>query len=316
MYVRDEKSVKFSDTPASLSGVGTRRERERHEPRRYRRAVPVKRARAGVCPGMLMTAALALWVTASQLAAAEIHLHRPVVDSTEMQALRRQAQAGDAQAQLRLGLMYLTGRGLGRDVARAREWLGRSAGAGTALAQMALGRMYATGIGVPTDLAEAVSWYRRAGDQGHAPAQFSLGLAYDQGRGVARDVAVARQWYERAAMQGYAKAQTSLGLALVSGRGGSPDLPTGVEWLRRAAKSGDGLGQVALGRLYVTGQGVAQSDIAAFAWFSVAAAAGSAEAADLLSQLEARMSAPDLEEARRVLDQLAGEQTQSLSPGE
>ncbi len=48
--------------------------------------------------------------------------------------------------------------------------------AGEAYAQATLGFMYRDGIGVPQDDAEAVRWYRLAADQGHAIAQYHLGV--------------------------------------------------------------------------------------------------------------------------------------------
>ena len=65
--------------------------------------------------------------------------------------------------------------------------------AGDATAQLDLGLMYGTGRGVPQDFAEAVGWYRKAAEQGTALAQFALGYAYANGRGVPEDLAAARR---------------------------------------------------------------------------------------------------------------------------
>ena len=46
--------------------------------------------------------------------------------------------------------------------------------AGDAEAQKNLGVMYAIGEGMPQDDAEAVAWFRKAAEQGHAEAQFIL----------------------------------------------------------------------------------------------------------------------------------------------
>ena len=47
--------------------------------------------------------------------------------------------------------------------------------AGDAEAQNNLGLMYFNGRGVAQDEAEAVAWYRRAAEQGFANAQYNLG---------------------------------------------------------------------------------------------------------------------------------------------
>ena len=65
--------------------------------------------------------------------------------------------------------------------------------AGEAEAQYRLGAMYDTGFGVARDDAEAMRWYRRAAELGHAGARNFVGTLYRLGRGVARDYAAARR---------------------------------------------------------------------------------------------------------------------------
>jgi len=75
---------------------------------------------------------------------------------------------------------------------------------GNADAQLRLGLMYANGKGVPENDAEAVKWYHKAAEQGNAIAQSRLGYMYEYGNGVARNVAEAVKWYRKAAEQGFA----------------------------------------------------------------------------------------------------------------
>ena len=79
------------------------------------------------------------------------------------------------------------------DALRAR------AEAGDAVAQNDLGFSYGTGRGVPEDHAEAVRWYRLAADQGHARAQGNLGVMYGTGEGVPQDYVQAHMWFNLAA---------------------------------------------------------------------------------------------------------------------
>ena len=71
--------------------------------------------------------------------------------------------------------------------------------AGDAESQVNLGVMYDTGRGVPQDDAEAVRWYRLAADQGHASAQGNLGVMYGTGDGVPQDYVQAHMWFDLAA---------------------------------------------------------------------------------------------------------------------
>ena len=53
--------------------------------------------------------------------------------------------------------------------------------AGDAELQFSLGVMYEHGEGVRQDNAEAVRWYRKAAEQGYAEAQHNLGVMYARG---------------------------------------------------------------------------------------------------------------------------------------
>jgi hypothetical protein len=66
---------------------------------------------------------------------------------------------------------------------------------GNVTAQVMLGAMYASGRGVPQDYKEAVKWYRFAAEQGHEYAQYNLGNKYKLGQGVPQDYASAHMWW-------------------------------------------------------------------------------------------------------------------------
>ena len=116
-------------------------------------------------------------------------------------ALRARAEAGDAEAQVDLGVMYFVGDGVPQDYAEAVRWFRQAADQGLAPAQFSLGVAYGSGEGVPQDEAEAVRWFRLAADQGHAVAQGGLGFMYANGRGVPQDYVVAHMWYNLAGAQ-------------------------------------------------------------------------------------------------------------------
>ena len=71
--------------------------------------------------------------------------------------------------------------------------------AGDADAALTLGNMYLTGKGVALDYAEAVRWYRLAADQGDASAQSHLAIMYQNGKGVPQDYVQAHIWFDLAA---------------------------------------------------------------------------------------------------------------------
>ncbi len=107
---------------------------------------------------------------------------------------KTRAEAGDAAAQCKLGVMYQTGEGVPEDFAEAAKWYRKAADQGNPSAQCNLGFLYSRGHGVPKNRAEAFNWYRKAAEQGDASGEFSLGLKYAEGEGVTRDRLEALAW--------------------------------------------------------------------------------------------------------------------------
>ena len=77
---------------------------------------------------------------------------------------------------------------------------------GDAEAQLRLGVMYANGEGVLKDPAEAIRWYRLAAEQGHASAQYNLGVMYANGQGGPQDFLLAHMWFNIAGSNGSVEA--------------------------------------------------------------------------------------------------------------
>jgi TPR repeat protein len=126
------------------------------------------------------------------------------------------------------------------DYATALKIIGPLAAQGNVSAQVDLGTLYSSGRGVPLNDAEALMWYRRAAEKGWAEAETKLGAgaAYYSGRGVKRDYAEAVKWYQLAAEQGDASAQFSLGGMYGTGQGVPQDFVFAHMWFNLAASHG------------------------------------------------------------------------------
>jgi FimV-like protein len=74
-------------------------------------------------------------------------------------------------------------------------------------AQNNLGVLYQTGRGVGRDYSAAARWYRRAARHGHGDAQNNLALLYVGGYGVPQDYTIAYAWFEQAAARGVEQAR-------------------------------------------------------------------------------------------------------------
>lgn len=88
--------------------------------------------------------------------------------------LHLNAQNGDAKAQSLLGMLYESGEGVTKDIAKAVSLYQKAAEQGYAEAQYNLGRCYEKGLGVESDLVEAIKMYLKAAEQGHKDAKMVL----------------------------------------------------------------------------------------------------------------------------------------------
>jgi len=119
-----------------------------------------------------------------------------------LKEFRPLAEAGDAEAQVRLGVMLYMGLGTPPDHAAGAAWFGKAAEQGHAKAQYLLGNAYFEGKGVPQDYGQAAAWYRKAAGQGLVEAQSILGTLYGRGLGVGQDLVKAHAYLSVAAARG------------------------------------------------------------------------------------------------------------------
>jgi localization factor PodJL len=176
------------------------------------------------------------------------------------------------------------------------------ANAGNAKAELIVGLKYLDGDGVPADDKEGAKWLGRAAEAGEPVAQYRMGTLYERGRGVAADPAKAAHWYEAAANQGNRKAMHNLAVAYAGGSGAKKDFSEASRWFSRAANLGLSDSQFNLAVLYERGLGVPQSLLNAYKWYAVAAAQGDTESKARLQAISTQMSADDRAAAQHAAD--------------
>lgn len=81
---------------------------------------------------------------------------------------------GNLWAAYRLGKLYLEGKNVPKDTAKAVEYLTDAAQEGNQYAQYTLGKLYLTGEDVTRDREQAYSWFWESASQGNEYAQFFL----------------------------------------------------------------------------------------------------------------------------------------------
>ena len=117
--------------------------------------------------------------------------------------LKAKAQAGDAEAQYRLGNAYYNSLGVSRNDELAYKWYLKSADQGFAEAQYTLGLQHSGSKDNPFrlttvkfDLHEAFKWFFKAGKKGYPKALKQIGEAYKSGLGTEINPELAKEYFK------------------------------------------------------------------------------------------------------------------------
>ncbi|MFA6804981.1 MAG: tetratricopeptide repeat protein [Candidatus Methanomethylophilaceae archaeon] len=232
----------------------------------------------------------------------------------DISALLYKANNGDPHAQTDLGLAYMNGDGIPRDISRAVRWLSEAAeNSNYTEAKEKLGEAYE--ILRKYDLAE--KWYTEAADERNAEAMYRLGLLIYRGtlgfrpgkegidlleRAAKKGHKGAREYldtyvndpkskrfskvaeYKARAELGDVGAQFFLGNSYENGLDVPKDNMNATVWYRMAAEQGHSRAQYRLGMMYWEGRGVPQDRDEAKVFFKLAAEQGNTEAKKMLEK--------------------------------
>ena len=179
-------------------------------------------------------------------------------------------------------------------------WFESQAEAGDAEAQYRLGEIYEAGLGdVTPDLDEAIAWYGRAAEQGHARAAFRLGRLLERQSGQEESAVAA---YRQASLAGLPEATYNLARLYRDGAGVRQDLRWAARLYRQAY--GAGLTRAALDLAQLALVGPDRNEVRALAWALRARDDGLAEGARLAERLTALLNEAQREEAEQLGDSL------------
>ena len=87
-------------------------------------------------------------------------------NSAWFDSIRNNAEAGDASAQRKLGVLYLNGSGVPADFDKAMAWISKAANQGDEEAESIMGWAHLNGKGLPKNEIEAIKWFRKAAEKG------------------------------------------------------------------------------------------------------------------------------------------------------
>ncbi len=141
------------------------------------------------------------------------------------------AEAGNAEAQFKLGVAYDYGDGVVQNYQQAAYWYQQSANQGYTEAQNSLGSLYQAGLGVPKNYPEAIKWYQKASTQQHPEALNNLAYMYDLGLGVEQNRKKAFELYKSSAELGFVRAMLNLGVSYTQGEATKVSYVQAYKWL-------------------------------------------------------------------------------------
>jgi TPR repeat protein len=209
----------------------------------------------------------------------------PRNETLAAELFEKAATAGHQRAMINIGILYLRGQGVPRDLVQARAWLEKAAAKDDPYALYALGRAMERSDGpVLGDPVRAADLYRRAAEKGHPFAALRYGLALLDGAGVKKDPTAAQHWLIQAQRAGVPEAALALGDMLVrtpANRDKAANqkvVALAIGWYESAAEAGVASAQFKLGNAYFAGAGVTRDSSKALYWYDRAARQGLAEA--------------------------------------
>lgn len=200
------------------------------------------------------------------------------------EALVKQAESGDVQAQANLGLVYQAGIGITPDYQQAKTWLLKAAAKNNENAQMGLWILYKEGQGVAASDTEAFKWLLATAQHGNPTFQGMVGISYANGQGVMQNDREAEKWLSLAATQKDPVAQYYLADFYLKNKRSSK-YGDSLQLLTEASDKGYPPAFTDLAIMYAQGMGVSRDNAKAMQLMQKAAALGDEEAQAMLSRL-------------------------------
>ena len=182
-----------------------------------------------------------------------------------LEAWKQASEQGDAEASYRIGLLYVKGEGVVRNIPDAVGMVFTAAKAGHLEAQYQLGRIYLSGAkGGPNG---PEGWAQAIREHDLETAEEKLKLLFPNGIEVKQDPEQALYWLTAAAKSGKPEAQTLVAEMHRRGQGCSQDLEQAYQWYLRAAQQGFAAAEFGLGDIYYQGLGVPADHQVAADWY-------------------------------------------------
>ena len=170
-------------------------------------------------------------------------------DPTDLNALLKRAESGDATAAHELACRYRDGIGVEKDDAEAMRWAHQAADRGNPDALDFVGFAYLRGAVVKRNTTVAFGYFKAAANES-GQAAWNLGQCYFGAQGTEQDCKKGLEWWEKAAERGHGRAAAAAAMAYWSGEGVPPNAEKARKLAERAAELENPSGLVVLGEMH------------------------------------------------------------------
>jgi TPR repeat protein len=205
---------------------------------------------------------------------------RQLTDQEILAALTKEAESGNPQAMIALGLAYERFDIFSRDYGKALEWYKKAAAKNSAEGHYFVGLCYMEGKGTRTDLKMAAQSFQKASQIGLPQADYQLALMFTQGLGVDKDLKKGLEFLVKSANANYGPALNELGLVhLVGQLGFKRDEAKAFELFNKSANQGFSDAMENLGFIFREGLGRPVNNVQALKWYLLARLHGGASPA-------------------------------------
>lgn len=195
------------------------------------------------------------------------------LDSLDPEQVRTEAEAGSAEAQYQLGMLYRMGSEklkFRKNRTEATVWFRKAAEQGNFEADVELAKIRMTRYpkAEPINWQKIITHWEKEGNEGSHEAQSNLGVCYADGIGVEADGAKSIHWCTMAVESDPKNHQPMFTLAKLyrDGEIVPTNTPLAFEWMQKAANTGYNWAQLRLAEMYADGIGTDQDYAEAAKW--------------------------------------------------
>lgn len=235
---------------------------------------------------------------------AYLYLSQPFLDPDASQAIywfEKAAAQEDQRAYYHLATLYWHDERVTSDYSKAREYFEKSAAAGDELAKDDLGHMLAAGQGGPKDLARAEALLsERAADDDFR--QYYLGKRFLYGEDFAVDYDKARHWLSQSVARGNDFAKIEFAHLLLKAPQNESDYQQAKIDFEEFALKWNEDALLGLGKIYEQGLGVSRQPIKALMYYQLAAMSNRADHLKELARFSQQLGTLEIREAERIRD--------------